>query len=391
MQQPCPPAPSPGAQQPAQPGQPSTTTEGQGTTQTPETTGQTAQGAEPNQGLGGEQGAAGGGDTVSLGGEQGAAGGGSAVSFAAPGGYLDIPMPITTFRIRYDDAYNLNRPDRAAYIYGAWHELSVQPHGIQGPGHGIFFQPSAKGPDIIAPNVDYQQPSAYFELAAQNRVSVFLEAPYRYINFKDTSPPPPQTSFNGFSDLQFGFKYALLADPNQFLTFQLRGYSPTGSAGEGLGTGHWSVEPSLLLYERFNRLVLQAQLTDWVPIAGGVAGNVLSYGAGAGYAVFQRGNFVVMPITEFLGWTVLNGYESVSQPLNITQPTGLELPTTQGVAEAGGNTIINGKFGLRAFWGGQSLYVGYGRALTGTHWYTDIFRLEYRIFFGANRLNARAL
>jgi hypothetical protein len=88
---------------------------------------------------------------------------------------------------------------------------------------------------------------------------------------------------------------------------------------------------------------------------------------------------------------VLNGYESVVQPMNITQPQGLDLPVTHGVAEAGGNTIINGKFGLRAFWGGQSLYVGYGRALTGTHWYTDIFRLEYRIFFGANRLNARAL
>jgi hypothetical protein len=347
--------------------------------------------------------------------EQGAASGADNLALAAPGGYLDVPVPISTFRIRYDAAFNLNRPDRAEYFYGAWQELGFHPHGIQ--GNGVFFDPKAKGPDLLPTNVDYQQPTAYMEFATPNhRWSGFVEVPYRFINFRDLQednpeseqkrnaadqpapgskffPEPqgeneanPQTYFHGFSDINFGFKAALIASPNQFLTFQLRTYTPTGNASLGLGTGHFSLEPSLLYFRRFNRLVLQGQLTDWVPIGGGEAGNVFSYGAGLGYAVYQRGNFAIMPVTEFLGWTVLNGFESIFAPISATPPPGLELPTTHGVQDASGNTIVNGKFGVRAiFENGSSLYFGYGRALTGTHWYTDIFRVEYRIFFGPLR------
>src|SRR5262249_52179009 len=111
-----------------------------------------------------------------------------------------------------------------------------------------------------------------------------------------------------------------------------------------------------------------------------------------GYGLYQRGNFGIMPITEFLGWTVLNGYEALAGTISATAPPGLDLPTSHGVEQAGGNTIVNGKIGVRVFWGnGQSLYAGYGRSLPGTHWYTDDFRLEYRIFFGPNRALVRPL
>jgi hypothetical protein len=355
-----------------------------------------------------------------LSGLQGGAGGGSGMAMAAPGGYLDNPIPITTFRLRFDAGFNENRPDRAEYFYGAWKELSFHPHGVQ--GGGIFFDPKAKGPDLHPGNLNFQQPEAYIETAFFNIFSGFIQVPYRVVQFHNLQEDNPEseqkrnkadqpnagsnffpepgpenagnlkTNFNGFSDLQFGFKLALLGSPTQFLTFQFRTYSPTGNPDLGLGMGHWSVEPSLLYYKRINRLVLQGQLTDWMPIQGGEAGNIFQYGAGLGYAVYQRNNFVIMPITEFLGWTVLSGYESVFEPISATAPPGIELPVTHGVEQAGGNTIVNGKFGVRLFWGtGQSLYVGYGRALTGTHWYTDDFRLEYRVFFGRNPLVARPL
>jgi hypothetical protein len=335
------------------------------------------------------------------------------LALAAPGGYLDNPIPISTFRLRFDAAWGVNHPDRAEYFYGAWKELSFHPHGVQ--GGGVFFDPKALGPNLLPKNVSYQQPEAYFEFAPLTRFSAFLQVPYRVIQFHDLQednpesetkrnpadqpapgsrffPEPgsendanPRTGFNGLSDMQFGFKYALLASPTQFLTTQLRLYSPTGNPNQGLGTGHWSIEPSLLYFKQWNRLVLQGQLTDWVPFDGGEAGNVLSYGAGLGYAVYQRGNVAIMPITEFLGWTVLNGYEAAFGTISATAPPGLELPVTHGVLEAGGNTIVNGKWGIRAFFGnGSSLFVGYGRALTGTHWYTDDFRVEYRLFFGRN-------
>jgi hypothetical protein len=343
----------------------------------------------------------------------GAGVGSSAALNGAPGGYLDSAIPKTTFRLRYDAGFDLNRPDRASYFYGAWSELSFHPHGIN--NGGVFFAANAPGPNILPGHVNYQEASAYQEVAFGNRFSVFAEGPYRFINFQDLhednpeselkrlsadapSPGskffpepansdnngPPKNNFNGWSDLQVGFKYAILADPDQYLTFQFRTYLPTGKASEGLGTGHVSLEPSLLFYQRLGeRVTFQAQLTDWIPVDGGpIQGNVLSYGVGLGYDVYCSEKLRITPITEFVGWTVLNGYESFFGAVSATAPPGLELPLTHGVADAGGNTIINGKIGVRTYFGEWSdLYIGYGRALTGDRWYKDIVRVEYRINF----------
>jgi hypothetical protein len=418
---PCLPGPVPPSGQPAQPGQSAPPGESAQPTQPSDSTGSADTSARDDFLRSMDTAAANAGMDPSLPGEQGAAGGGDSLALVAPGGYLDNPIPISTFRLRFDSAFDDNRPDRAEYLYGAWKELGFHPHGVQ--GGGVFFDPKAMGPTLLPGYVNYQIPEAYFEYAFLKRFSAFVQVPYRTIQFHNLQedfpeaeqkrnaadqpnagskffPEPgpegtgsPQTNFNGFSDMQFGFKAALLASPKQYLTFQLRLYSPTGDPGLGLGTGHWSVEPSLLLYERLTkRLVLQGQLTEWTPIDGGVAGNILQYGVGLGYAVYQRGNFAIMPTAEFMGWTVLNGYESVFAPISATAPPGTELPLTHGVEEAGGNTIVNGKFGTRFFFGGgSSLFVGYGRALTGTHWYTDDFRVEYRLFFGRNKRLFRSL
>jgi hypothetical protein len=73
-------------------------------------------------------------------------------------------------------------------------------------------------------------------------------------------------------------------------------------------------------------------------------------------------------VIEFVGWTVLNGKE-LAFPENV-------------VRSAAGDTIVNGKLGLRSYFGeNSSIYAGYGRALTGEWWYKDIFRVEYRLQF----------
>ena len=49
---------------------------------------------------------------------------------------------------------------------------------------------------------------------------------------------------------------------------------------------------------------------------------------------------------------------------------------------ASGDTIVNLKAGVRVGnYSGHSLYVGYGRALTGDVWYDEILRIEYRKMF----------
>jgi hypothetical protein len=288
------------------------------------------------------------------------------------------------FRLRFDAGYDLNRPDRAEFFYAEWHNLGVVPHGIN--GDGVFFDPRARGPNRLPGNVNYQGVSAYLEYAFGDRLSVFGEVPYRTINFKhlDEDTPPGDNNPNGFSDLIFGFKAALLASPDQYLTFQFRTYVPTGDADRGLGTGHVSLEPGLLFYQRLDeRLVLQAQIMDWIPIDGGsAAGNVLSYGAGVAYDVVQRGNLRVTPVAEFVGWTVLHGFESTNGTVIATAPPGVVLPTEGGVENASGATIVNGKIGVRTYFGrGSDVYIGWGHALTGSRWYQDILRIEYRRSF----------
>jgi len=175
----------------------------------------------------------------------------------------------------------------------------------------------------------------------------------------------------------------LLADPDQYLTLQVRGYIPTGQASKGLGTGHYSVEPTLLYYKQIDRWTLQGQAGDWMPTKGDKsAGNILLYGAGLGYDIYRSDCLRITPITEFFGWTVLHGFESFFGDVNATSVPGLEVPTTHGVEDAGGTTIIDGKIGVRTYFGeNQDLYVGYGRALTGDRWYKDLFRVEYRYKF----------
>ncbi len=333
---------------------------------------------------------------------------------ATPSAYIDGAIPKTMFRLRYDDAQNINRPDRAEFIYATWKEISFHPHGIlkNGRFQGTRQDPNAQGPVQSPGQLNMQDITGYLEYAFSERLSVFADVPVRFLHFhgiqeggdqtdrNDQRVPAlhegaennnPSNTPNGLSDVEFGFKYALLADPDRYLTFQYRTYAPTGDPRTGLGTGHWSLEPGLLYYQRRDRLVFQGQVEDWIPVGGGpFEGNVLIYGAGLGIDVYRRGNLRVMPITEFVGWTVLGGYESfftpgthIATPPGTLLPAGLSaLPGDHGVISAAGDTIVNGKIGLRTYFGsGSDIYFGWGRALTGERWYKDIYRVEYRNSF----------
>jgi hypothetical protein len=99
------------------------------------------------------------------------------------------------------------------------------------------------------------------------------------------------------------------------------------------------------------------------------AGQVLRYGVGLSFLAYESCRFQFAPITEVVGWTVLNGKEFT--------PDGAGV-----VKDAAGDTIVNAKFGTRVLFGDHSdLYLGYGRALTGTVWYKDIIRAEFRYRF----------
>lgn len=265
----------------------------------------------------------------------------------AAGAYIDSAIVATRFRLRFDAAYDNPLPDRAEFFYA---------------------QCGNPGPPDLETRVDYQDITPYLEWAYNDSFSLFVEAPVRFLN------PEVNNNTAGFSDLNAGFKYALIACPDEFLTAQLRVYTPTGDADRGLGTAHASIEPAFLYFRRLTeRLILQAEVRDWIPVDGSrsgernFSGNVLRYGVGFGYDVWQSCDVCsdarLTAVGEFVGWTILDG-------LATNGFTGEQIDQ-QGV------TIANAKIGLRYTEGAHSFYGGFGTALTENVWYQDIMRFEY--------------
>jgi hypothetical protein len=294
-------------------------------------------------------------------------------------GYIDDAIIGSQVRIRFDDAFDDNFPDRSEFFYAKCRCYRGLPPGpvdpnAPGPGPGI---PSA---------LNFQQLYFNVEYAPVQRFSFFTEVPLRWIQPQGFLTTPfnfaPFGNQGGLSDVQAGFKFAMLASSSHYLTFQFRTYFPSGDASKGLGTNHFSIEPSVLYYQRVtDRMSIEAQLGDWHPIGGsagipitgseGFAGDVFTYGIGPSYQLYRGERVRFTPVIELFGWRVLSGFE--------TQPGG---PVLGAGIETSGTNIVNLKAGVRTSIGSRnSFYVGFGQALTHDIWYKHIIRLEYRYSF----------
>jgi hypothetical protein len=263
-------------------------------------------------------------------------------------GYIDSAIPGNLFRLRFDAAYDFTRPTRAEFFYAK-------------------SRPLGPGLPVPEPRIDYQDLSTYLEVAACDRLSGFVELPWRFLN------PEVNANANGFADMNAGFKYAFLFRENGVATFQFRTYIPTGDASRGLGNHHVSLEPAFLFFKPLSdRVGLEGEFRYWVPIDGtDFAGDLFRYGIGVHYDVWKSCTLTLSPVAEFVGWTVLSGKESA------VTPDGKVL-----VEDAGGDTILNAKLGLRVrIQDLGDFYAGYGRSLTGDRWYENTWRVEFRWFF----------
>jgi len=294
-------------------------------------------------------------------------------------GYIDNPIVQSEVRIRFDDAFEDRFPDRAEFFYAkcaCYRMLSgpAQDLNAPGPGPGV---PTA---------LNYQQLYMNAEYSPQRRFSAFVEVPIRWLQpqgFQSIPPFPGFANQSGISDVTAGIKYAAVVSEGTYLTLQFKSYFPSGDASKGLGTNHYSVEPSILAYHRFtDRWTLEGQVGDWHPIGGsagvptagseGFAGDIFFYGLGPSYKLYRGNNFTITPVVELFGWHVINGFQ--------TQP--IVDGVVEGDKEVGGMNIVNLKAGIRTGIGlHDSFYVGFGQALTRDDWYKHIVRLEYRHTF----------
>ncbi len=273
-------------------------------------------------------------------------------------GYIEWAAPQNQFRMRFDAGFDNSFPDRAEFFYAR----------AGGPGPGDANRA------VFNTGVDYYDARAYLEVGENGCWSVFTEVPVRWLR-TDSTVAAPSGNTGGLGDVEAGIKYAMVNDDDRIVTFMLKGYFPTGDAGDGLGTDHYSIEPGLLFQQKLSdRAVVFGELRDWIPIDGtNFAGNVLRYGVGTGYTVVDNGSWTMTPIAEIVGWSVLDGLQ--------TNPGTL-------AAQGAETTIVNLKLGVRVnFPGrggvrdGRSLYVGWGHALTTDEWYQDLLRVDYSVFF----------
>ena len=286
-------------------------------------------------------------------------------------GYIEDPVVESKVRIRFDAGFHTNAADRAEFFYpkGGWYRglaLTNPNRDPDAPG---------PGPGLVA-DLNFQQLYFQAEYGWNGRIGLFAEAPIRWIRpQRFVTGSGTFENHAGLSDIRAGLKVALVTDPDRNVTVQLKTYFPSGDSLKGLGTDHASVEPALLFRQRVSDcLSVESMIGDWHPVGGSrglptstsekFSGDVLFYGIGPSYDLVNSDRVQFGPVVELVGWHLLSGYET----------------KTRGKVD--GMNIVNLKLGARAVVNGKhSFYVGYGHGLTDNVWYSDLFRMEYRVGF----------
>ena len=298
-------------------------------------------------------------------------------------GYIDDPIVGSQIRVRFDAALGDTQPDLAEFSqaqagYDATQGLGTPAVSQAGPGNQGKF-PAAlharricpKGPLLIC----FGCSSA---LGSANPVAAGTTANGTWGNQA------------GLSDVSAGFKIAAQESERDSVTFQFLATFPSGDAGKALGTAHYAVAPAILYYQKLtDRLSVESQISDSHPIGAdtsGFAGDVLEFGGGPGFVLYNGDRIKFAPVVEFVEWRIFGGHWSnpcLVDPALIAACPDPPKNLMPSLDTSGGANIVNLKGGFRTSIGNNtSIYAGYGHALTnGNLWYNQIFRVEFRRTF----------
>lgn len=282
---------------------------------------------------------------------------------------IDNAIVGTQYRFRFDHGNGVRLPDRAEYFWGQSGALTGN------------VSPTPEGPPRAETGVDYNDLKVYFEHAPLSWISGFVEVPTRFLN------PEQNNNAVGLGDVNAGIKIALLACPDNYLTFQLRVYTPSGESDRGLGTGHVSIEPALLYYRQLHRNIdFWGEVRGLIPLSKAqgpdnedYAGDVIQYGLGGSIDLLTYCdsckcgwglNENLSLIGEMVGWSIVDG-----QALEVVDFS------TARLLDVRGDNFLNGSFGIRYTRNRHSFGVSFDKAITGDAWYDEMLRFEHRIAF----------
>ncbi|MCO8120411.1 hypothetical protein NHH03_01585 [Stieleria sp. TO1_6] len=263
---------------------------------------------------------------------------------------VDTSQPSNNFRVRFDAAYDWEFPDRAEVL---WSKI-----GGKGPAETIPIESS----------VDYQDIRVAIEVGGK-RFSATTELPLRFID------PTVVGNTGGMGDMVLTTK-TLMMDGDSFqLTQVLRNQLPTGSARNGRGNGHTSMEPGFVArYSWSEKTMIHNELKLWFPLGGDpdFSGPVLRYGFGLANVLYDSDSVAVIPTLEFVGWSVLSGQKTVGL-LQVQDIDGENIfniyPGVRMVRDTGGGAGVF-EFGISG-----------GTSVSTSHWYESLMRMELRWTF----------
>ncbi|WP_435020364.1 hypothetical protein TA3x_001789 [Tundrisphaera sp. TA3] len=216
--------------------------------------------------------------------------------------FQDYARPRTLQRFRWDHGIDLRFPDRSEYF---WARDDGKGDGPKPPPRKTKAGRPRRGTKPLGEGaVTYDQLYLYTE-AATGRFAFFTEFSYR------TVYPDFEAFHSGFGDMNLGTKSLLLDCELMQVSFQFKTFLPIGSASKGLGTGHVSLEPSLLASIRLaDETYLQAQLAEWIPIGGDptYAGALLHYHFSLNHVLYKvTPDVPIIGTMEFNGWSFQDG------------------------------------------------------------------------------------
>ena len=261
--------------------------------------------------------------------------------------FVDHARPRTQSRHRWDAGRNLILPDRNQFFWG-----------LTG---------------LAVKSVNYHDLTTYIETATANgKFSAFIYTPFRSVrpHFSDGSTPTVFRHAN-FTDLETGTK-SLLFDCELFqLGMQFRTYIPSGIFANGLGTGHVSIEPSLLFSVKLaEEFYLEGQVSQWIPFGAIIGGGILHQHYSFNKVLWRLNSDVKLTGTlELNGWAFQGGF--------YTDPND----SGSFISSSGGRYYSLGS-GFRLAFSDQ-IDFGFAAAfaISDNHWAEQLYRSEMRVMF----------
>lgn len=259
--------------------------------------------------------------------------------------FVASARPQGTMRFRWDAGWGLSTPDRAEFF---WAKAGVGPTPT-----GLYV-----------PDVDYMTLYQYTETGGKKFSATFE---YRYIEVDPDGAPHGA----GFGDMTIGTK-TLLFDNGLFqVSFLMKTHMPAGRAYRGLGTGHVSLEPAVVVgIHLASESYLQMEVGEWIPIAADptYGGSILHVASSFNHTLaYPAPSSPLIGTLELDTWSFQAGAYTNSLGVATSASGAMYAQTSAGIRW----------FICKDYDVGASIATG----VTNQHWADYLFRTDFRVRF----------